>query len=126
MPVLILVGSLLGFSNKGWATPPASLSVSGATGLRGAYIALDLSLNGGGGALAAAQWDLNYSTADLSLAPGIYYFTGIAAGAAGKSVACNTISAGDLRCVAAGPDTNAIGNGVLATISFKIVSTTTH
>ncbi|HYL92444.1 MAG TPA: cohesin domain-containing protein, partial [Alphaproteobacteria bacterium] len=108
------------------AAQTASLSLSGDSGAPGASVTLSVSLNSNGGTQPAAlQWDFNYSTTDLSPASGTYYATGAAASAAGKSVTCNTVSAGDVRCLVAGINATAIGNGVVATVTFQIAAGTT-
>ena len=123
----VFIGSLATLTtlaaNAGAQSP--SLSVSGATGAPGATVTLDVSLNPGGTLPASVQWDLTYSTSDLSLVAGTYDAIGTAGSGAGKSVVCNSISAGDIRCIVSGININAIGNGVLATLTFTIASGTT-
>lgn len=104
----------------------AALSLSGASGAPGATVTLDVSLASVSGTPPdSIQWDLNYSTSDLSLVTGTYDGTGAAASGAGKSADCNIISAGDVRCIVFGTNSSAIGAGVLATLTFKIASGTT-
>ena len=106
--------------------PSASLSLSGASGAPGATVTLGVSLNPSSGtAPASVQWDLIYSTSDLSLVTGTYAADGTAGTAAGKLLVCNVISAGDVRCIVSGINTTAIGNGILATLTFKIAAGTT-
>jgi Cohesin domain len=103
-----------------------SLSLSGASGAPGANVTLNVSLSPGAGTLAASvQWDLTYNSTDLSLVTGTYDGTGSAASGAGKLADCNAISAGDVRCIISGINQTAIGNGIVATISFQISSETT-
>jgi hypothetical protein len=102
-----------------------SLSVSGASGVPGETITLDVSLDIGTGTPAASvQWDLTYSASDLSLVTAPYSGTGSAAIGAGKLADCNSISPGDVRCVISGINTTAIENGTVATISFQISPST--
>jgi len=104
----------------------ASLSLSGGSGAPGATVTLDVSLNPTTGTPpVSVQWDLTYSTSDLSLVTGTYDANGTAGTAAGKVVDCNIISAGDVRCIVSGINTTSIGNGVLATLTFQIASGTT-
>ncbi len=104
----------------------ASLSLSTGAGTPGGTVTLDVSLNPGTGpAPASVQWDLTYSASDLSPVAGIYYATGAAGSGAGKSVDCNSMSSGDIRCIVFGASTTAIGNGVIATLTFQIASGTT-
>ena len=95
------------------ATP--ALSLSGASGAPGARVTFSVSLNSSGALPASIEWDMLYSTSDLSSVTGTYYATG----AAGKSATCNGISAGDIRWIVSGINTVAIGNGVLATVTFQ-------
>ncbi len=121
---VVFVGSLATLAANAAAQSP-SLSVSGATGVPGATVTLDVSLNPGGTLPASVQWDLTYSTSDLSLVTGTYDAIGTAGSGAGKSVDCNSISAGDVRCIVSGININAIGSGVLATLTFTIAPGTT-
>jgi len=115
----------LAFAGSVAAQAP-SLSLSGASGAPGATVTLAVSLNlGTGTAPSSVQWDLDYSTSDLSLASGTYDATGAAASEAGKSVHCNSIAAGDVRCIISGINTTGIGNGVVATVRFQIHPGTT-
>src|SRR5438309_1427754 len=89
-----------------------SLSLSGASGAPGASVTVGVSLSSSGGAQpAAVQWDLLFVSSDLSPASGTFYATGVAALAAGKSASCNLVSPGDIRCIVAGINATAIGNG---------------
>ena len=108
------------------AAQTPSLSLSGGSGAPGATVTLGVSLSSNGGTQPASiQWDFGYSSTDLSPASGTYYATGAATSAAGKSATCNTISAGDIRCVVAGINTTAIGNCVIASVTFQIAAGTT-
>ena len=103
----------------------AALSLSTASGAPGANVTLDISLTPGTGTQSAAvQWDLTYSTTDLSLVSGTYDTTGSAGSGAGKAVDCNAISSSDVRCIVSGLNTTSIGNGVIASITFKIAAGT--
>jgi hypothetical protein len=105
------------------AAQTPSLSLSGGSGAPGASVTLTVSLNSNGGTPPAAiEWDFSYAGSVLSPGPGTYYTTGAAASAAGKSATCNVISAGDVRCVVAGLNTTAIGNGAVAKVTFQIAA----
>jgi len=107
---------IAGITNRAAAQTP-SLSLSGGSGAPGATVTLSVSLNSNGGTQpVSVQWDFNYSPTILSPASGTYFATGAAASAAGKSASCNNISAGDVRCLVAGINTTAIGNGVVASV----------
>ncbi len=103
----------------------ALLSVSGGSGPPGTSVLVSviLAANGSTGA-ATVQWDLTYSTSDLSPASGVFYATGGVASAAGKSAICNIVSPGDVRCLVEGLNTAAMGSGVLATLTFQIAPAT--
>ncbi len=100
------------------------LSLSSGTGAPGASLALSVSLQTHGTLPAALQWDLIYPSGDLSVAAGTYYTTGAAASAAGKSVICQLVGPGDVRCLVTGLDITPIGAGALAGITFQIANTT--
>ncbi len=106
------------------AAQMGALSLSSGSGAPGASVTLSLSFQANGTQPAAMQWDFTYSRTDLSPAAGTYFTTGGAASAAGKQVSCNAVSPGDVRCLAAGLNATAITNGVIATITFQIKSTT--
>jgi hypothetical protein len=100
-----------------------SLAVSSASGVPGATVALNVNLGSNSGVLpASVQWDLSYSASELIPTTGTFYATGAGASGAGKVAQCEVISAGDVRCIIAGIDTTGIGNGTLATLSFRIAA----
>jgi putative Ig domain-containing protein len=100
-----------------------SLSLSRGSGAPGANVTLTVSVNvNGGPPPSSVGWDFSYSSADLRPASGMYYATGPAANAAGKSAVCRLISAGDIRCIVAGINRAAFGNGIVATVTFQIAS----
>ena len=103
----------------------SSLSLSGASGAPGSSVTLDMSLTPAATAPSAIQFDVTYVTSDLTPVSGTFYTTGAAASGAGKTANCGAISASDVRCIISGLDQTAIGSGVLATLTFKIVSSTT-
>jgi len=122
---VVLIGAIAALAASAAAATP-SLSLSSASGAPGSTVTLDVSLNSVGSPLpAAVQWDLTYSTSDLSLVTGTYYGTGAAGSGAGKVADCNSISAGDVRCIVSGIDTTAFGSGVVATLTFQIAAGTT-
>ncbi len=120
--IIAFIGSMAAPAVSATAQTP-SLSLSGGLGTSGATVILGISLNAGGGTPpASVQWDLTYSTSDLSF---VAYAIGAAGSAAGKLISCNSISAGDVRCIVVGMNTAALGNGVLATLTFGITAGTT-
>ena len=117
--------SLLAVATSATARAANSLTLSGASGAPGANVTLDVSLSlGTGTAPAALQWDLTYSTSDLSLVTGTYHSVG-SGSAAGKAADCNLISAGDVRCILSGINTTTIGSGAVASLTFQIAGGTT-
>jgi len=108
------------------AAQTASLTLTGGSGAPGSSVTLTVNLATNGTLPAAVQFDLLYTPGDLSPASGSFFSTGGAASAAGKSASCSNPSAGDVRCVVAGFNTTAIGNGSLASVTFQISATTTN
>ena len=106
------------------AAQTASLSLSGGSGFPGSNVTLNVSLTIDGTLPAAVQWDLLYSTADLNPEAGTFYASGAAATLAGKQATCGTLVPGDIRCIVAGLNSTALGNGILAAVTLQIASTT--
>ena len=106
------------------AAQSASLLVSSGSGAPGGTVTLNISLTTNGTLPAALQWDLLYSPSDLSPEAGTFYATGAAAALAGKQATCGMPTSGDIRCIVAGLNTTAIADGVLATVTLQISSTT--
>jgi hypothetical protein len=102
-----------------------SLSLLGRSGTPGDSITLTVSLSYNGATRpAAVQWDLNYSTADLLLANGTFFSTGMVATAAGKSVTCGVPTPGSVRCIVWGVNKASIMDGALASLRFQIAPST--
>ena len=122
---VVFIGYLFAMAANATLQTP-SLSLSTASGAPGSAVTLDVGLTSGTSTLPVSiQWDLTYSTSDLNPVTGTFYATGAAASGAEKSVSCSIISAGDVRCIVSGINTLAIGNGVLATLTFQIAAGTT-
>ena len=118
----IVLCGLVAFVSRLAAQTP-SLTLSGGSGTTGGSFTLTVSMSSNGGTRpAAAQWDLNYSQADLVLAQGTFFSAGAAAIAAGKSVSCKTPAAGTVRCIVSGLNRTSIGDGDLASVTFQLVS----
>lgn len=80
-----------------------SVSLSAASGAPGDRVTLTVSLSYNGGTRpAAVQWDLNYSIGDFIPSTGTFFSTGAAASAAGKSLACSSLTPGNVRCIVSG------------------------
>ena len=97
-----------------------SLALSSAVTTPGGPASLNLSLTSPTGSEpTSAQWTYVYTPSDIV---GITVNPGPALTAAGKSVSCSG-SAGSYICVAFGPNTNAILNGVVATATLTTSAT---
>lgn len=104
-----------------------SVALSSGSGAPGAIVTLSATLSSNGGtAPAGVQWDLIFSSADLSPAGATFFTTGTAALAAGKQASCNIVSPSDVRCVVVGLNSTAISDGTIATVSFQIAAGTTN
>ena len=102
-----------------------SLSLSGGSGAPGESVTLTVGMAYNGGTRpAAVQWDLNYSTADLAVGNGIFFSTGAAASATGKSVICSTPLTATVRCIVSGLIKASVGDGALALVTFQISAST--
>jgi hypothetical protein len=94
-----------------------TLKVAPGSAVAGGADSLNISLTSGpGGAPVAVQWTLNYSNSDLT---GISLQAGPAATSTGKSLSCAP-SAGSVRCIIWGMNTNIIPNGAIATANFIV------
>ena len=71
---------------------------------------------------SAVQWDVVYSTTDITA---VVVAAGPTATAANKSVSCNS-GTGSTRCVLWGLDSATIANGVLATVTVTLSGTTVN
>jgi hypothetical protein len=117
-------GALALLTGGAMAQTPA-LSLTGGSGTPGNDVIVGVNLTPGSTPAASVQWDISYSSSVLSLVTAPYDAIGAAGSAAVKSAACNAISAGDVRCIISGLNTNGIGSGAVATITFKIAAGTT-
>ncbi len=96
----------------------ASLSLGSGSGAPSTLVPLNLTL-GGGANPSGVQFSLNFPSADVSVES-----TAIGPAASSKSVTCNPVSAGKTNCLVVGINTDAIPNGVIATVSFRIAAGT--
>lgn len=98
------------------------LTLSSASAAAGGTATLNLTMKSAGTPQAAGvQWTISYAAADFTA---IHVATGPAAQAAGKSASCNTV-AGSYKCLVFGLNNSAISNGVIATITLAVSSSTT-
>jgi len=116
---IAIANFFIGGIAEGAGTP--SLSLQGGTAARGGSIGLNLSIDTASASIAGVQWDFLFNPADIA---SVSVSAGPAAAAAGKSVACNTISGGDFRCLVFGYNANAIGSGILSVATFTLTGTT--
>lgn len=111
------------FLCSGAQTP--TLSVSGGSDTHGDGVTLTVNFSYNGGTRpASVQWDLSYSPADLVPANGTFFAPGPTATVARKSVICSLPSYGTVRCLVSGFNKSSIGDGVLASITFRIPAST--
>ncbi|HEY1336033.1 MAG TPA: cohesin domain-containing protein, partial [Bryobacteraceae bacterium] len=101
----------------------ASLSLAAGSGAPGSTVTLPLSLSAEGTRISGVQWTIAYSTADFSSAS---VSLGSAADSAGKTVACNTSTPGQYRCLISGLNPNLIADGVVATTTLTVAANTTN
>ncbi len=99
-----------------------AIGISSGSSSPGNTVALNISLTGTGPAPAAAQWTLDYSTADFSA---VTVAAGAAATAANKTLACNT-TPGAITCLVWGLNETAMANGIIATASLTVSSSTAN
>ena len=121
--IIGLSGALALLTAGAMAQSPA-LSLTGGTGTPGGTVAVGVSLTPGSTPAASLQWDLTYASSVLSLVTAPYDTIGAAGSSAVKSATCNAISASDVRCIISGLNTTGIGNGAVATLTFKIAAGT--
>jgi len=108
----------MGISAFGQAS---SLTLASAPAVQGGSVSLALSLNASPGSVpAASQWTVQYAPGDIA-ATTIY--AGPALTAAGKTLSCAS-SSGSVMCLAAGPNTNTIANGVVALVNVTLAAQT--
>src|SRR5690349_1964 len=101
----------------------ASLSLSPGSAVPGTTVPLDLSLAvTSADPPASLEWVISYSTSDFSAAT---VQAGPMAVAANKAVSCSSLTPGTLICVLYGLNTTPISNGVVATASLTLSSSTT-
>lgn len=115
--LLLLASSLCCFCRAQGLT----LGLSAASGSPGGAATMNLTLNGSGSQPAAVQWNLGYSTTDFS---SVSVTAGPAAIAASKVVSCSSAS-GVTTCVLWGSNPTPVANGVVASVSLGVSSSTT-
>ena len=98
-----------------------TIGLSSGSSAPGGTVTLNISISSSGGAQpAAVEWSMPYSFSD-ALATSVV--AGPALTGINKGVLCTNNAFGAI-CVAAGMNATAIGNGVLATVTFQIASGT--
>lgn len=96
-----------------------TLSMASGATAPGGTVSLDISLATSGGAQPAGlQWTLSYPVSDVS---GVNIVAGASANAAGKTLTCNSAS-GSTICVLYALNTTTITDGVVATATFTVPS----
>jgi hypothetical protein len=99
------------------------VSIGSGSAAPGASITVPVMTTASGGAQpAAVRWTIGYPSADLSI---VNITAGASVTAASKSIACSS-TAGSTTCVAYGINSNIIGNGALANVTFMVASGSLH
>ena len=98
-----------------------TLSLSSGSAAPGASVTLNVSLNSSTTPPASLEWTLSYSTVDFS---SVTIAAGPVAMGANKSVSCAT-GDGKSRCIVSGLNDATIPNGVVATMSLTVSTSTT-
>ncbi|WP_168205818.1 cohesin domain-containing protein [Geobacter sp. FeAm09] len=101
------------------AAGAATLDLGSASGTAGTTVSIPITLTNSGASIAAVGIDIGYDATLLSSPTAVI---GAAGTAAGKSVSTSTPSTGVFRIGVAALNTTAIGDGVVATVSFTISS----
>jgi hypothetical protein len=104
-----------------FAQTGVTLTLSSASGSPGSVVTLSLSLNGTGNQPADLEWTLIYSPTDFS---SVSVGAASIAIAANKSVSCNNSVPGVSNCVLWGLNATPISNGVVASVSLTLSSST--
>jgi hypothetical protein len=112
--------ALLVLAGQSTASAQSVLSLSSGATTQGGTATLNLSLNAvAGSSPAALEWTFQYSSADFTAVNAV---AGPAAVAAGKTINCAS-AASSYTCVLWGMNTNAIANGVVATVTLNASAT---
>jgi hypothetical protein len=102
----------------------ATMTLASGSGTPGTLVSLPLSLSTStGGAPAALQWTLSYSTSDFT---GVNLTPGASAASAGKTLDCANIAPGRQICTLFGLNNGTMGGGTIATATFAISGATTN
>ena len=101
----------------------STLSLGNGSGARSQNVSLPLAFVGSGNETSGLEWDLTYSTTDFSA---VSVSVGPAATAAAKSLVCASPSAGRYKCLLIGLNRTLLGDGVVATATLTVSSTTTN
>ena len=103
-----------------YQNPLVTYSISSGTTNSAGVVVLNISIASHTAKLPAGlQFDLTYSAGDVS---GVGFTAGSAATAAGKSITCSIVSAGDLRCLIAGINSSIIMDGVVAVATVQTLA----
>jgi predicted RecA/RadA family phage recombinase len=117
--ISLLISMVLGLSYSAFG---ASLNLGEATGTPGTDVIISVTLVTGGAQISAVASDIGYNT---SLLENPRVAIGPAGSAAGKEVNSSTPSTGVFRIMVVGLNNNAIGDGIVAYLTFAIKSTAT-
>src|ERR1051325_6879443 len=108
-------------AERGLLAQPGILALSSGSTTQGGTVSLNLSFTSSGSQPAGLEWTIVYTASNIV---SISATAGPAATAAGKSISCAGAS-GSYVCLASGINTNAIANGIVATVSVTLAPATT-
>lgn len=100
-----------------------AVAIGSGSAAPGAIVTLPVTFTASGSAQPSdVEWTMGYSSSGIS---SVSVTTGASAIAASKSAACSSI-ANSTTCVVTGANSNIIGSGTLATVTFTVVSGSLH
>jgi hypothetical protein len=99
-----------------------NLSLGSTSGQPGTSVSIPLAYAPNGAQASGLMWTFQYSASDLT---DLAVTAGQAVTAAGKAIDCSSTGSGRYTCIASGMNANVIGNGTIATATFKLAPGTT-
>jgi uncharacterized protein (TIGR03437 family) len=100
-----------------------TIAVGSGSAAPGAVVTLPVTITASGSAQPSdVEWTMGYSSSDIS---SVSVTAGPSAIAASKSATCSSLG-NSTTCVVSGMNSNIIGNGTLATVTFTVASTSLH
>ena len=108
------------FAGSAWGQ--VAIALASGVAVPGSSINLNISVNTLGALPASIQWTITYVTSDIA---SITVTNGTTATNTAKTVSCNELSPGTIRCIVFGLNQNTTPNGVVAVAGVTIASHTT-